>query len=92
MAWAHVVAAKLNRKQDNLQLANDHISQIQVVLNHSYSWNPLTRALAYSEWFCLNHALEQDQQSQYQSAFSILTALNTNHPLIAMLENSQCQR
>ncbi|MGJ8662596.1 MAG: protein kinase domain-containing protein [Marinicella sp.] len=91
LAWTHLVAAKLNRLQNNLQSANDHINQIQPVFDHPTSWSPLNQVLAYVEWYCLKHELKQDNQQQFERASSILTTLDSDHPLIGKLNVSECR-
>lgn len=92
IAWAHVIAAKLNRKQNNLQTAAQHLENIRVVINHPVSWNPLTRALAYQEWACLDLLLDNKGQEKWLAANTLLSALNETHPLIQPYGDQSCEQ
>ncbi len=90
LAWAHVIAAKLNRYQDNLAAAQEHMDAIQPVISHPISWNPLIRALAYHEWSCLQQANGSSYEEQLNSATTLLSLLNPDHPLLESMTSMSC--
>jgi len=90
LAWAHLVAAKLNRYKKNLPAAVEHMAAVAAVIDHPVGWSPLTRALAYQEWACLDSATANDSHTKLQSANNILKSIHPNHPLIKPHNQLKC--
>ena len=66
------------------------MAAVAAVIDHPVSWSPLTRALAYQEWACLDSATANDSHTKLQTANNILKSIHPNHPLIKPHNQLKC--